>query len=594
VRQFVGLPAGYAVALMVAAGVAAVVAPLLVYVLGLIAELMITHGAPGENDFGKFLRTACGDGQTIGDPIACFSSLMIVWLALATIEALALYAVGWSARQVALAGAARLRVALHSQSLMLGPGGAWTTRGLSPMQLFSGAVEEVRAGLAKWWQNLPLDVLLAVTLVGLAFKMHFWLTLAVLLLVGACWPLLHRLRQNANAREDLLADRAAKQRSLLAESLRSARRIDGLSAQHNGAAFGEQLAHHQRLASQQQTVASRAEPVDVFVRLACMAFILLLVGLNVLRDPPRITPPEAMVMIVALAVAYVPLRRLLELSEALDEPERAAAEIGEYLDRPPGIQSAPDAREIGRVAQRVELAGVTVTDRAGHRLLDGVSLWLPAGSFTAVLSSDPGLVQALTELFPRCHDPAAGQILLDGADIRTVKLDSLRSQVALVRATDWLTTGTVSENIGGGKYSADDIADAARKAGAYDFIQRLPQGFDTVIGEHGIRVSAEESFRLSVAHALLRNPSLVIIEEPAEDPDYPPEHPLDDAIAAISEGRTVLAVARRISTLRQAQRVLLFHEGRLYADGTHAELLQKFDLYRHLSYVRFNEFRGVV
>jgi ABC-type multidrug transport system fused ATPase/permease subunit len=557
--------------------------------------LLVTRGAPGNNEFGDFLRKSCGNGAAIDDPQTCFASVLGVWLILAAVEALALYAVHWSARQVALAGSAKLRTALHAQSLMLGPGGSWTARGSSPAELFCDKIETVRQGLATWWQTLPLDALLVIALVGLALKMHFWLTLAVVLLVGACWPLLHRLRENAEAREALFADRAAKQRSLLAENLGQARWVDGAPAgAQNGAAFREQLAHHQRLASQQETVASRAEPVDVFLRLACVTFILFLVGLNVLREPSRITPAETIVMVVALAVAYLPIKRLLRLSSELDDAERAAAELGEFLDRGPAVHTAPAAKELGRLAQRVELANVTVTDRSGHKLLDSVSLALPAGSFTAIVSTDPGLPEALTELLPRYHDPVSGRILIDGTDIRTVTFDSLRGQVALVLAGDWLNTASVSENIGGERYSAEDIADAARRAGAYDFIQRLPQGFDTVIGEHGIRISPDEVFRLSVAHALLRKPSLVVLDEPVEDPENLSDHPLDDAIAAISEGRTVVAVARRMSTLRHAPRVLLFHEGKLHADATHAELLQKVDLYRHLNYVRFNEFRGVV
>jgi ABC-type multidrug transport system fused ATPase/permease subunit len=159
-----------------------------------------------------------------------------------------------------------------------------------------------------------------------------------------------------------------------------------------------------------------------------------------------------------------------------------------------------------------------------------------------------------------------------------------------------LVTGTITENISGGdpQVSAREVIEAARQALAYDFIQRLPHGFDTVVGEHGLHLSAVEAMLLGFARILAHNPAVAIVGESADRYDATTEDVLASAMNRVATGRTMIVLARRLPMLRSVERILLFHEGKLNGDGSHSELLESSELYRHLNYVRFNEFRDKV
>jgi ABC-type multidrug transport system fused ATPase/permease subunit len=172
-------------------------------------------------------------------------------------------------------------------------------------------------------------------------------------------------------------------------------------------------------------------------------------------------------------------------------------------------------------------------------------------------------------------------------------LASVRLQAALVMHEGLLFTGTVAENIGCGdpQFLLPQIVDAAKRARAYDFVQRLPQQFNTVVGEHGMRLTNSQQLRIGLARALLRDPTLVILEEPPDEMDAPTAELLDQGIEELAGRRTLIVLPTRLSTLRKLDRVFLFHEGKLVDEGLHTELLQRSELYRHLIYQRFNMFR---
>src|SRR5262249_12287586 len=175
-------------------------------------------------------------------------------------------------------------------------------------------------------------------------------------------------------------------------------------------------------------------------------------------------------------------------------------------------------------------------------------------------------------------------------------INSVRSQVGVLLPGQVLVTGTVSENIACGdtRLSARDVLEAARQSLAYDFIQKLPHGFETVVGEHGLHLSTAEAFLIGLPRLLVRKPSVAIVGESAEAVDAASDETLLTALDRLAANRTLIILARRLATLRSADRILLFHEGKLHSMGNHAELLADSALYRHLNYVRFNEFRDQV
>ena len=440
--------------------------------------------------------------------------------------------------------------------------------------------------------------MLLVLLLGTALLVNVWLALAAVLLAALAARVLGGLRLRSRRRAIYWEDMARQQQALLLEDLQHVRLLANFAptTESTGPSFSERLrAWH--AASLQQAVADAAtRPAVTAFLLAGAGLLLLLGGLNIVHDPPRLSFSGGVLLATSLGAASFPLWILYRYVQALPAAEQAAGEIMAYLDRQPAVGQVPEARPLPRLKREIALAGVSLADARGQRLLDGISLAIPYGSRTVVLASDPETPLALAGLLPRFYDPTAGRILFDGHDIGRATLASLRAEVGVLLPDRVLVTGTVRENIAchEPRFSAVEVADAARQSLAYDVVQQLPQGFDTIVGEHGLRLSPPEQMLIGIARLMLRNPAVVIHGELTELFDPALEERLAAATSRLIAGRTVIVIARRIATLRAAERILLLHEGKLLADGTHAELLAESELYRHLNYVRFNEFRDKV
>ena len=239
---------------------------------------------------------------------------------------------------------------------------------------------------------------------------------------------------------------------------------------------------------------------------------------------------------------------------------------------------------------------MTLANRAGQRLLDNVSLTIPAGRAVAILASDAQTPLAVAGLFVRFYDPAAGRILYDDRDIGRATLESVRQQAMLVTADGPLFPAALSENIVCGKpgYTASQIGEAVKQAQADEFVLTLSDGLSTIVGGKDSPLQVDQAFRIGLARALLRDPSVIIVQEPDGRLEEASVRRLDLALRQAAAGRTLVVLPARLNTLRAVDCIYLFHEGKLHAQGTHAELLQSSELYRHLNYVRFNPFRNTV
>jgi ABC-type multidrug transport system fused ATPase/permease subunit len=196
-------------------------------------------------------------------------------------------------------------------------------------------------------------------------------------------------------------------------------------------------------------------------------------------------------------------------------------------------------------------------------------------------------------LLPRFIEPTQGRVLFDGQDIAWGTLESIRAEVLYVGGDDPVLNGTVAENLicGESRYSLNDATEAAKLAHAHSFIVQLPQGYETVLGEHGLTLLPGQAFRLNLARAILRNPAVMIIEEPNVLLDEDTKGMIDDCYQRLAHNHTLIFLPSRISTVRRCQQVVLLHEGRIEAVGTHSELKRDSELYRHWDYIRFNSFR---
>ncbi len=271
-----------------------------------------------------------------------------------------------------------------------------------------------------------------------------------------------------------------------------------------------------------------------------------------------------------------------QIANGVQESLTGARRVFEILDAPLGVQSPADPVRPARLRGALRLEGVTFEYEPGNPVLRDVSFSVAPGQCIAVVGETGSGKSALLSLIPRFYDPVRGRVLVDGHDVRSLDVQWLRSRVSVVFQESFLFSDTVAANIcfGRADATAEDIAAAAKAARAHDFIEALPQGYETTLGESGVDLSGGQRQRLAIARALLTNPSILLLDDPTAAIDPETEHEILNAIEQAISGRTTFVVAHRLSTLRRADRILVLERGRIVQTGTHAELVRVSGTYR--------------
>ena len=217
-------------------------------------------------------------------------------------------------------------------------------------------------------------------------------------------------------------------------------------------------------------------------------------------------------------------------------------------------------------------------------MLDHLNLDIPAGQSVALVGPSGGGKTTICNLIPRFYDVTGGRVLVDGRDVRTLSLQSLRRQIGVVQQDVYLFSGTIYENIVYGRPDAtrDEVIEAARQAGAHDFIMATPHGYDTYVGERGVKLSGGQKQRISIARVFLKNPPILLLDEATSALDNESERLVQQSLARLAKGRTVLTIAHRLSTIRGADKIVVLTEDGVAEQGTHAELLARGGVYAEL------------
>jgi ABC-type multidrug transport system fused ATPase/permease subunit len=324
-------------------------------------------------------------------------------------------------------------------------------------------------------------------------------------------------------------------------------------------------------------------PAIGFLPQVGLAAILFLGGRQVIRGD--LTVGQFSAFYAYLLMLLSPMRTLGISLGLAQRATAAGARLYQILDREPQITSPAGAPPLPEGNGRVELRGVTLEyEGAGRAALRDVSLEVPAGTTVALVGATGSGKTTLVQLLPRLYDVDSGAVLIDGADVREVDLPSLRRAIAIVDDNPFLFSATVAENIAYARADAtrEEIERAARRAQAHDFIMRLPDGYDTRVGERGLTLSGGQRQRVAIARAFLADPRILILDDATSSVDASTEQEIKAALREVMAGRTTFVIAHRLSTISLADEIAVLEDGALLAHGPHHELLEASELYREI------------
>jgi subfamily B ATP-binding cassette protein MsbA len=479
----------------------------------------------------------------------------------------------------------REKIYNHLQSLSLSfftrnPTGTLMSRITNDVSMVQGAVTDAVTGLLK-------DFFTIIGLVAVVFYRDWRLAIVALVVFPvAVYPIVkfgRKLRSYSVRSQTAMGDIS----TILLETISGNRIVKAFNMEdYERKRFARENRRLFGISMKSVRVRAISHPLMEFLGGLGIAFIVFYGGYNVIKGVA--TPGTFFSFLAALLMLYEPVKRLSGVNNAVQQGLAAASRVFEVLDTVPEIRNKPTAKPLSFVSRGIDYENVSFKYEEDW-VLKNINLQIKTGEVVAFVGSSGGGKTTLVNLLPRFYDVSSGKVLIDGWDIRDVTVESLRGMIGIVTQQTILFNDTVRNNIAYGKIneSFEEIVKAAKAAYAHGFIQNLPKGYDTVIGEQGVKLSGGERQRISIARALLKNAPILILDEATSSLDSESEIEVQKALEFLMQGRTTLVIAHRLSTIRKADRIVVISDGVVVEEGSHEGLLAREGEYKKLYLLQF-------
>ncbi|WP_417834970.1 ABC transporter ATP-binding protein [Thalassospira xiamenensis] len=455
---------------------------------------------------------------------------------------------------------------------------------------FTSDITAMRAAVSVSLTGFGKDFLTAIVLIGVMFYQDWQLAIIAFTVFPAAILPIARLGKRMRKVSANTQQQIGEFATLLEQTFQGVRHVKAYGMEPYECSRMEKLVETVfDLSFKAQKVSARSSPIMETLGGAAITTIIIYGGSRVIDGASD--PGSFFSFITALLLAYEPVKRLANININLQAGLAASQRVFTVLDIEPEIRDADDAKTLQVKGGAIQFKDVSFSYNNETTALRNISLDIEAGQTIALVGPSGAGKSTILNLIPRFYDINAGAITIDGQDIRDVTLESLRSATALVSQEITLFDDTVRSNIAYGRFGASDaeIEEAARHAAAHDFILQLENGYDTIVGEHGVKLSGGQRQRIAIARAMLKNAPILLLDEATSALDTESERHIQGALTELMKGRTTLVIAHRLSTIVDADKICVIQNGHVTEQGRHEELLALGGAYANLYNLQFSE-----
>ena len=483
----------------------------------------------------------------------------------------------------------RVRLYAHLQKMSLSYFDKSQSGALSSIVL--NDVSNMRVAFGASFHKLFVEPINIILFVALLLIINLKLALISIIIVPLSGAIVILIGRSIRRKSKRTAEKIARIMSIMAENLNSIRVVKSFSMESFEIdRFTSEQERYYQLIFRRAKLRLISSPIIEMIG-AFIGVCLLWIGGHDVLVAQNMNSEDFIRFILILFSVLGPIRNLSNVSVELQKGFASADRVFEVLDTPESIKSKPNATTISELNDQISFNNVSFNYDGNDRVLKDVSFNMKKGTVTALVGSSGAGKSTIADLIPRFYDVVDGSVTMDGVDIKDIEINSLRRLMGIVSQETILFNDTIGSNI---KYGLQGVSDnrlelAAKNANAFDFIKDQPEGFETMIGEKGVRLSGGQRQRIAIARGILKNPPILILDEATSSLDTESEHLVQTAIDNLMADRTVLVIAHRLTTVENADSILVMDSGQIVASGTHQELLSQEGIYTRLYNKQFKK-----